>query len=111
MKYDVIAYCWNDALAGFTQEDARRLTHVNLAFGLIKDGLLDLHLLAPLLDGCQCSLRFRQPAPRLCQLLLYRLYLFQCLFAGSFQFFDLTASSQQIAAVLECTTGHGTTRI
>ena len=45
MKYDVIAYCWNDALAGFTQEDARRLTHVNLAFGLIKDGLLDLHLL------------------------------------------------------------------
>ena len=45
MKYDVIAYCWNDALAGFTQEDARRLTHVNLAFGLIKGGLLDLHLL------------------------------------------------------------------
>ncbi len=45
MKYDVIAYCWNDALAGFTREDARRLTHVNLAFGLIKDGLLDLHLL------------------------------------------------------------------
>lgn len=45
MKYDVIAYCWNDALAGFTQEDAQRLTHVNLAFGLLKDGLLDLHLL------------------------------------------------------------------
>ena len=45
MKYDVIAYCWNDALAGFTREDARRLTHVNLAFGLLKDGLLDLHLL------------------------------------------------------------------
>ena len=45
MKYDVIAYCWNDALAGFTQEDARRLTHVNLAFGLIEDGVLDLHLL------------------------------------------------------------------
>ena len=45
MKYDVIAYCWNDALAGFTQEDAQRLTHVNLAFGLIEDGLLDLHLL------------------------------------------------------------------
>ena len=45
MKYDVIAYCWNDALAGFTREDAQRLTHVNLAFGLIKDGLLDLHLL------------------------------------------------------------------
>lgn len=31
--------------AGFTREDARRLTHVNLAFGLLKDGLLDLHLL------------------------------------------------------------------
>ena len=45
MKYDVIAYCWNDALAGFTREDAQRLTHVNLAFGLLKDGLLDLHLL------------------------------------------------------------------
>ena len=45
MKYDVIAYCWNDALAGFTREDAQRLTHVNLAFGLIKGGLLDLHLL------------------------------------------------------------------
>ena len=26
MKYDVIAYCWNDALAGFTREDAQRLT-------------------------------------------------------------------------------------
>ena len=40
MKYDVIAYCWNDALAGFTREDAQRLTHVNLAFGLLKDCLL-----------------------------------------------------------------------
>ena len=27
------------------REDAQRLTHVNLAFGLIEDGLLDLHLL------------------------------------------------------------------
>lgn len=45
MKYEAIGYCWNDALAGFTQEDAQRLTCVNLAFGLIKDGRLDLSLL------------------------------------------------------------------
>lgn len=45
MKYYALGYCWNDALAHFTPEDARRLTHVNLAFGLIKDGLLDLRLL------------------------------------------------------------------
>ena len=38
MKYDVIAYCWNDALAGFTQEDAQRLTHVNLASDSLRTG-------------------------------------------------------------------------
>ena len=45
MNYYVIAYCWNDALAGFTREDAQRLTHAYLAPGLLQDGLLDLHLL------------------------------------------------------------------
>lgn len=45
MKYEAIGYCWNDAVEKFTRQDADRLTCVNLAFGLIRDGLLDLSLL------------------------------------------------------------------
>ena len=45
MKYEAIGYCWNNAVEKFTRQDAARLTCVNLAFGLIRDGLLDLSLL------------------------------------------------------------------
>lgn len=42
MKHYVLGYAMNPALPLFTQEDLTRLTHINLAFGLIKDGLLDM---------------------------------------------------------------------
>ena len=42
MKHYILAYAMNDALPSITREDLSRLTHVNLAFGLVKDGLLDL---------------------------------------------------------------------
>lgn len=42
MKHYVLAYAMNKALPLFTREDLSRLTHINLAFGLIKDGLLDI---------------------------------------------------------------------
>ncbi len=48
MKYLVLAYAMNDALPMFTKEDLSRLTHINLAFGLIQDGVLDLHQLTHL---------------------------------------------------------------
>lgn len=38
----ILAYVTNRALSMVTQEDARLLTHINLAFGVIKDGLLDM---------------------------------------------------------------------
>lgn len=45
MRHFSIGYAMNPSLAGITQEDTLRLTHINLAFGLIKDGLLDLIIL------------------------------------------------------------------
>ena len=42
MKPYLIAYAMNHSLPTVTEEDARRFTHLNLAFGLIKDGLLDM---------------------------------------------------------------------
>ena len=42
MKHIVIGYVFYPALSEVTPEDARKLTHINLAFGLIKDGLLDM---------------------------------------------------------------------
>lgn len=42
----VLAYVVNRALINVTPDDAKRLTHVNIAFGLVgKDGLLDPHQL------------------------------------------------------------------
>ncbi|MBR3504483.1 MAG: glycoside hydrolase family 18 protein [Clostridia bacterium] len=38
----ILGYVTNRALEGVTQEDANRLTHINLAFGKVKDGLLDM---------------------------------------------------------------------
>lgn len=45
MNYYTIGYAMNRSLAGITREDVRSLTHINLAFGLIKDGVLDLSML------------------------------------------------------------------
>lgn len=42
MKYYAIGYATNAALPDVTQDDAQKLTHMNLAFGLIKNGLLDM---------------------------------------------------------------------
>lgn len=42
MQYVKIAYAMNASLPGVTREDARKLTHLNLAFGLIREGMLDL---------------------------------------------------------------------
>ena len=39
----ILGYVTNRALEGVTQEDANRLTHINLAFGKVKDGLLSMH--------------------------------------------------------------------
>lgn len=41
----VLAYSMNEGLDVFTPEDLRSLTHINLAFGLVKDGLLDMGML------------------------------------------------------------------
>lgn len=45
MRRFSIGYVMNPSLAGITQEDTLRLTHINLAFGLVKDDLLDLSIL------------------------------------------------------------------
>ena len=37
MSYIVTAYVWDKALPQVTREDACRLTHINIAFGLVKD--------------------------------------------------------------------------
>ena len=43
MERYILGYVTNNALPGVTAEDANRLTHINLAFGKVKDGLLDMH--------------------------------------------------------------------
>lgn len=50
MKPYLIGYVYNDYLPYFTKEDAAKLTHINLAFGLIKDGLLSLHKMTNLAE-------------------------------------------------------------
>ena len=42
MKHIVLGYAFRAALSEVTAEDTHKLTHVNIAFGLIKDGLLDI---------------------------------------------------------------------
>ncbi len=42
MKKYALAYAMNEGLTVFTKEDLHCLTHINLAFGLVKDGLLDI---------------------------------------------------------------------
>lgn len=42
MERLILAYAMNDSLPLFTRRDVCRLTHINLAFGLIRNGLLDV---------------------------------------------------------------------
>ena len=42
MERYILGYVTDGALAGVTAWDAARLTHINLAFGVIRDGLLSL---------------------------------------------------------------------
>lgn len=42
MAYEIIGYAMNKSLPGITKEDVLKLTGLNLAFGLIEDGLLTL---------------------------------------------------------------------
>ena len=48
MKHFVLAYATDDALPLFTPEALGKLTHINLAFGLIREGLLDFSTLTHL---------------------------------------------------------------
>ena len=48
MKYLRLGYMMNGSLPSVTAADIRRLTHVNLAFGLIRNGVLDLGMLTNL---------------------------------------------------------------
>ena len=43
MQKLILGYVTNKALPGFTAEDGQKLTHINLAFGVIRDGLLCMH--------------------------------------------------------------------
>ncbi len=61
MKHYAIGYVTNAALPGVTREDVLKLTHVNLAFGLIQDGLLDMSRLT----NIDCIRRFRSWNPAL----------------------------------------------
>ena len=45
MRQLIIGYAMNPSLMGVTAEDVTLLTHVNLAFGLVKDGLLSMDML------------------------------------------------------------------
>lgn len=45
MNHCIIGYAMNPSLSTVTREDTGKLTHLNLAFGLIKDGLPDLSIL------------------------------------------------------------------
>lgn len=48
MKHLLIAYATNKGVNMMTERDAQQLTHVNLAFGVIQDGLLSLEKLTVL---------------------------------------------------------------
>lgn len=50
MKHMLLGYAVPKGLEQMTGEDARKLTHVNVAFGVIRDGLLDMSKLDCLKD-------------------------------------------------------------
>lgn len=59
MKKYVLAYSTDRGLPLFTPEDLMALTHINLAFGLIRDGRLDM---SGLTNMCLCE-KFREWNP------------------------------------------------
>lgn len=61
MSFHRIAYVMNHSLPTVTEADARKLTHINLAFAHLKNGQLDLHLLT----NIALISRFRQWNPEL----------------------------------------------
>lgn len=61
MKHLILAYVMNHSLPLFTEEDVNKLTHINLSFGLIRDGLLDISSLSNI--GLLCQ--FRQWNPKI----------------------------------------------
>ena len=61
MKKYVLAYAADSSMPVFTQEDLQSLTHINLAFGLVKDGLLDTSGLT----NIQLTKTFRQWNPEI----------------------------------------------
>lgn len=48
MQPIILGYATGEGLDSMTHEDANRLTHINIAFGLIRDGLLSMHNLPKL---------------------------------------------------------------
>lgn len=48
MKKAIIGYCTTEGMQMLTKEDAHILTHINLAFGVIENGLLDISRLGAL---------------------------------------------------------------
>ena len=63
MEYYSIGYITNPKMPDVTQDDVSKLTHINLAFGLIKDGLLDTHQLTNI--GCIEQFRRWNPAVKI----------------------------------------------
>ena len=63
MEYYSIGYITNPKMPDVTQDDVSKLTHINLAFGLVKDGLLDTHQLTNI--GCIEQFRRWNPAVKI----------------------------------------------
>lgn len=56
MKKMILGYVTDSALPGVTEKDAKMLTHINIAFGLVKNGLADISHLRHL----DCLKRIRE---------------------------------------------------
>ena len=61
MQPIILGYATGEGLNSMTQADASRLTHINIAFGLIRDGLLSMHNL-PDLKNQLARVRAMNPA-------------------------------------------------
>ncbi len=55
MKPYILGYVTDKALSGVTEQDSKMLTHINIAFGLVKNGLADVSHLNNL--GCLARIR------------------------------------------------------
>ena len=61
MQKYALAYAMNDSLPVFTKEDLNCLTHINLAFGLVKGNELDMSMLT----NIGMTEKFRQWRPEI----------------------------------------------